>query len=719
MYDGRINLTFPQKIKINNNNLEDFIFQEYNLTEEENIVELFWEEDIIDCEAMFSGVNNILEINFSNFDTSKVTNMRWMFAKCQNLSSLDLSNFDTSKVIDMDFMFANSNSLASVDLSNFDTSQVITMRSMFSEGCNLVSLNLSNFDTSKVTNMEGMFAKCIHLAFVDLSSFNTSEVIDMDQMFYDCYDLVSLDLSYFITSRVNNYYRMFYSCNTLTSLNLFNFNISKNTNIQEMFYNCKILLSINLGNAIIQNEDIASELSQLPNPISMIINNETLTFLKSLNDTVDFSYEIWVKPTEEIKSTYLTLNNNTTNTTIFNYIDNINKTHNVTELLKNIRDNINYLIYSSDINNGNDLEFPEDDITITITSTENQRDEEKNKNKTTINIGNCKLKLIDEYNISITSYLYMLKLDIKNNNYKIPKIEYEIYSSLNDDNSDNLTKLNLTICQKEKVELSIPVSINKDEIDKYNSSSDYYNDICSIATSNFSTDIILTYRKNEFIDNNMTLCDENCEFIEYDYKNRKTKCSCNIKINIPFLVEDIIINKDELIKSFTDINHISNLYTIKCHKTAFNINNIKNNYGSYIILLIIILYFVCLILFYAKYYSSLELEINNYFSSLLNLNNINNNDINNNNNKINKNIKKVKRGSISNKISVKNSKKSKKTIKKNNNNKKQKRSIIIQKDIQKDSKTKIIPQKKEHKNKKENNNYNNQYNDLELNNLPY
>ena len=94
---------------------------------------------------------------------------------------------------------------------------------------------------------------------------------------------------------------------------------------------------------------------------------------------------------------------------------------------------------------------------------------------------------------------------------KIPKLEYEVYYPLY--NSNNLTKLNLTSCQDVKIDISIIVEIN-DTLDKYNPKSDYYNNICTKATSESNTDIILKDRQNEFVENNMSLCEENCELIE-------------------------------------------------------------------------------------------------------------------------------------------------------------------------------------------------------------
>ena len=72
------------------------------------------------CLRMFKACNNLMKVNCSNWDTSKVTDMHAMFAYCYKLTSLDLSNFDTSNVTDMYCMFYNCNSLTSLDVSNWE-----------------------------------------------------------------------------------------------------------------------------------------------------------------------------------------------------------------------------------------------------------------------------------------------------------------------------------------------------------------------------------------------------------------------------------------------------------------------------------------------------------------------------------------------------------------------------------------------------------------------
>ena len=106
---------------------------------------------------------DLLEIDLSNFDTSKVTDMSRMFYDLRNITSLDLSNFDTSKVTTMNRMFSGMSNLTSLDLSNFDTSKVTTMGSMFyldeipKDKLKTIYVN-NDFDTANLTDTYLMFA---------------------------------------------------------------------------------------------------------------------------------------------------------------------------------------------------------------------------------------------------------------------------------------------------------------------------------------------------------------------------------------------------------------------------------------------------------------------------------------------------------------------------------------------------------------------------------
>ena len=189
---------------------------------------------VTNMEAMFAGMPSLTTLNLSNFDTSKVTRMNSMFEGVSRLTTLNLSNFDTSKVTDMEAMFGYMYGLTSLNISNFNTSQVTVMRDMFSNMRNLSSLNLTNFDTSQVTDMNSMFAG-MSLTSLNLSNFNTSKVTDMGSMFYNMRNLTSLNLTNFDTSEVTDMSDMFSNMFNLTTLDISNFDTSNVVDMGGMF----------------------------------------------------------------------------------------------------------------------------------------------------------------------------------------------------------------------------------------------------------------------------------------------------------------------------------------------------------------------------------------------------------------------------------------------------------------------------------------------------
>ena len=145
----------------------------YNLESEINTVKLVWDSPITNCNWMFGSLGNILEIDLSKFDSSKVTIMSGMFFQCSTLTSINFSNVDTSSVTSFSSMFYQCYSLKSLDLRSFNTSLLNNMYQMFYECKSLESLDISNFNTSSVTNMFQMFSNCFALESLNLSSLNS------------------------------------------------------------------------------------------------------------------------------------------------------------------------------------------------------------------------------------------------------------------------------------------------------------------------------------------------------------------------------------------------------------------------------------------------------------------------------------------------------------------------------------------------------------------
>ena len=215
----------PDEIYVNNVYYDKNINKVTGLTEEINIVKMVWKEPLTSCENLFRSLENVINIDFSNFDTSHVTAMNNMFALSISLTSLDLSNFNTSIVTSMDFMFYGCYSLRYLNVDNFDTSLTTDISSMFFNCSSLTSLDLISFNTSLVTSMEGMFGGSYSLVSLDLSSFDISLVTNMLGMFFDCISLIFLNLNSFIESNSDvNLNHTFYniSDNVKLSINLEN-----------------------------------------------------------------------------------------------------------------------------------------------------------------------------------------------------------------------------------------------------------------------------------------------------------------------------------------------------------------------------------------------------------------------------------------------------------------------------------------------------------------
>ena len=155
-----------------------------HLPEGENNVTLIFSGQLSTCDTMFYGLTNILEIDLSDFDFSKVTSINNMFRDCSYLKKINFGNINTSSLENMEFAFAYCSSLTSIDLSNFDTSNVNKANNMFF-GCEgLKYLDLSNFNTSKFTTIQNMFNGCVALIYLNLSSFKLSSSVDVSTAFY-------------------------------------------------------------------------------------------------------------------------------------------------------------------------------------------------------------------------------------------------------------------------------------------------------------------------------------------------------------------------------------------------------------------------------------------------------------------------------------------------------------------------------------------------------
>ena len=105
-------------------------------------------KDIKSFHKMFSDISNIIEIDFSQLDTSLVENMANMFENCNSLIFANLSNIDITSVTNMEKMFSNCISLKSLDLTNVDIVKLTNHKMIFNNCINL-NMNVLNIKNSK------------------------------------------------------------------------------------------------------------------------------------------------------------------------------------------------------------------------------------------------------------------------------------------------------------------------------------------------------------------------------------------------------------------------------------------------------------------------------------------------------------------------------------------------------------------------------------------
>ena len=426
------------------------------------------------------------------------------------------------------------------------------------------------------------------------------------------------------------------------------------------------------------NGTIKDKVSYICNDITNIKNIQSTIVIKTyekdsnslIDKKTDYTNE---KRTDNIENKNENLNN------IVEFVNNTNNNDPKIkdEVLERIKDLFNNGFDTSNIDKGKDFIINVDEVKYSITTTINQKYNNK-KNESTINLGECEDKLKENYSIPKNDTLYLLKIDAFIDN--VFKVEYEVYYPFE---SNNFTKLDLSVCSGIKIDISIPINISQEEIDKFNKSSGLYNDICYSYTSKSGTDKTLKDRQEEFKKNNIAICEENCEFTDYNNETKKAICSCFTKIELP-IISAIKVDKKQLFSNFKNIKNVANFKMLKCIHLIFNMKNIFNNTANYMMLFLYTLSKIALFVFMC--YNNIKIkEYINKFS----YKNQKEND-----NKINNDIKKSEKNKESN-DNKPIGKSNILTMEKDKNNLIQKNSNLLNINLKSVNKNKIIIDKNE------------------------
>ena len=257
-----------------------------------------------------------------------------------------------------------------------------------------------------------------------------------------------------------------------------------------------------------------------------------------------------------------------------------------------------------------------------ITTTDNQKNN-TNNNISTINLNNCENILKEKYGINEALPLIIYKIDYYFPDKLIPIVEYEIYHPI------DFLKLDLKYCQNILIKINVPVLIVENNLFKYDPESDFYNDYCDPYTTDEGTDILLIDRRKLFIKNYLSLCQNNCEFAGYNKDNKQSTCNCIAESKMDN-ISDNEENSNKLSTKFEIEEEIhgfgSNVKTIKCTKTLYSKDGLKNNISSYILLMFIVIFTLSIIIFVKYEYRFLLNIIKNILDSKKNFCYKNNNE---------------------------------------------------------------------------------------------
>ena len=201
----------------------DSLFRGYNKTLKNIYLVNIDTSNVIDMSYMFQDLQKVTTLDLSAFDTTQVTNFAWMFGNVRSLRELNISTFRTPNALNMQSMFRET-LITELDLSNFDTRKVTNLSysvyGMFSDAKELRTLIFGeNCTFEKALHLEGMFLHCSNLTHLNLQFFDFT-TIDGDRnvsgMFNGCSNLITLTGSEkFYLKSGSNVTDMFKNCTKL------------------------------------------------------------------------------------------------------------------------------------------------------------------------------------------------------------------------------------------------------------------------------------------------------------------------------------------------------------------------------------------------------------------------------------------------------------------------------------------------------------------------
>jgi hypothetical protein len=360
----------------------------------------------------------------------------------------------------------------------------------------------------------------------DVSQFGNSEKINIYEgnIIYDSKTWFLQDFNKECNLTIYNNQNENKELNTMsTDLSLIDNDFSL-TNLTSTYISSTKISSIDVlstdifSTSIYLNNISSSDIISIP---STDINSKDIasidTNLIDINNSINFlniistSYSTYISSTNSISSTYIeeNISNYASDSFFFSFLVSDNSNNNNKDIETNKIIEKNYLLsnlssFLNDKEPGKIYKIKEEGYTIIIKPINSIIE----PNSTYINFGECENILRNSNNISNSSFLTVLQLELDNNNSQslINQVEYEIYDK-------NFSKLNLNVCKDTDIQIiyaikdDILIDIEKINnlknlgVDAFNINDSFFWDVCEPYSSDTGNDLILEDRIKDLYQN--------------------------------------------------------------------------------------------------------------------------------------------------------------------------------------------------------------------------
>ena len=286
------------------------------------------------------------------------------------------------------------------------------------------------------------------------------------------------------------------------------------------------------------------------------------------------------------------------------------------EQIENIHDYLKENLINNKFDDNSKKQIIETENAVFQLSTLEEQKNNIKPNISSVDLGKC--EYIIKQNIlglSEDDELVILKTDISlpdEFGTLLTYVQFELF------NPYTLEEIDLVICDKSEISISVPVYLNHEieemneklNISGYNifdQNDSFYNDICSKYTTENGTDITLNDRRNYIykVVNNVSLCQDGCNFQYYDSRLKRAKCNCAIQEEVSFIndiknIKNFFKSDESLLDIFSETLSFSNFFILTCYKLLLNYKDIIKNYGCIIISIIFIIFIIFMLKFFIK-----------------------------------------------------------------------------------------------------------------------